>query len=83
MQHVGVREVKDRVSEILRQVEQGQSFVVTVHGREVADITPHQAPNWTTWDTVSAALNLPADLDLLADLDSAGGVELANPWDQE
>ncbi|HKG40149.1 MAG TPA: type II toxin-antitoxin system prevent-host-death family antitoxin [Conexibacter sp.] len=40
MREVGVRELKARLSEALREVERGGQLRVTVHGRAVADIVP-------------------------------------------
>ncbi|MGC1462636.1 MAG: type II toxin-antitoxin system prevent-host-death family antitoxin, partial [Terracidiphilus sp.] len=36
---------KTRLSEILRKVEQGERFTITVRGRAVADVVPTQARN--------------------------------------
>lgn len=38
MERVGVRELKNRLSEYLRRVGLGESFLVTEHGRPVAEI---------------------------------------------
>lgn len=40
MREIGVRELKSRLSEILRAVEDGEEVRVTVHGRPVAEIRP-------------------------------------------
>jgi prevent-host-death family protein len=37
---IGAFEAKTRLSEILRQVEQGARFTITVRGRAVADVVP-------------------------------------------
>ncbi len=37
---VGVRDLRQNLSRFLRQVKDGQTFVVTEHGREVARLTP-------------------------------------------
>jgi prevent-host-death family protein len=37
---VGVRDLRQNLSAFLRQVKEGQAFVVTEHGREVARLTP-------------------------------------------
>jgi prevent-host-death family protein len=39
-----VRTLKDRLSEVLRAVEEGSTFVVTSHGRRVAELAPHREP---------------------------------------
>jgi prevent-host-death family protein len=40
MKSVGVRELKNRLSEYLRQVRAGESVLVTHRGEVVAEITP-------------------------------------------
>jgi prevent-host-death family protein len=37
---VGAFDAKTRLSEILRKVEQGERFTITVRGRAVADVVP-------------------------------------------
>jgi prevent-host-death family protein len=40
---IGAYEAKTRFSELIARAEQGESFVVTKHGREVARIEPPQS----------------------------------------
>lgn len=40
MNSVGVRELRQNLSRYLRDVKEGESFVVTERGREVARLTP-------------------------------------------
>lgn len=42
-QTIGQRELRNDNAEIMRRVEQGESFVVTRNGKPIADIVPHQA----------------------------------------
>jgi prevent-host-death family protein len=37
-------ELRNNNAEIMRRVADGESFTVTVHGRPVADLVPHQRP---------------------------------------
>jgi prevent-host-death family protein len=37
---IGAFDAKTRLSEILRKVEQGERFTITVRGRAVADVVP-------------------------------------------
>jgi len=41
---VAVRELKDRLSELLRKAEAGEEIVVTSHGRPIARILPVEQP---------------------------------------
>ncbi len=45
MNTVGVRELKNRLSEYLRRVYTGERLVVTEHGRPVAVISPARTPS--------------------------------------
>ena len=47
MREVGVRELKARLSEILRSVQAGEPVRITNHGRPVAEIVP---PRKLTYD---------------------------------
>ena len=38
---IGAFEAKTKLSEILRKVEQGERFTITIRGRAVAEIVPH------------------------------------------
>lgn len=40
---IGAFDAKAKLSEILRKVEQGERFTITVRGRAVADVVPTQA----------------------------------------
>lgn len=42
--HVGVRELKARLSEYLRRVRTGDTIVITDHGRPVGRIVPAEQP---------------------------------------
>lgn len=42
---VGVRDLRQNLSSFLHQVKEGQSFVVTERGREVARLTPSGPPD--------------------------------------
>lgn len=44
MSTVGVRELRQNASEILREVEAGEAATVTVAGRPVAQIVPIRGP---------------------------------------
>jgi prevent-host-death family protein len=42
---IGAFEAKAQLSRLLRAVEQGEHFTITVRGRPVADLVPHRAPS--------------------------------------
>ena len=60
---VGIRELKQQTSQILRRVrEEGEIFDITYHGETIARLVPVQAPE-PTIDEMAAVL---ADLNQLA-----------------
>lgn len=42
MTDVSVRELRNHTARVIAAVESGERLVLTVHGRPVADIVPHQ-----------------------------------------
>ena len=52
MASIGVRELRQRASELLRRVEQGETFEVTDRGRPVALLSP--APGGSALDRLRA-----------------------------
>ena len=46
MKSVGVRELKQRTSAILRDVGRGSEVIVTVRGKPIARIVPFPNPEW-------------------------------------
>jgi prevent-host-death family protein len=61
MASIGVRELRQRASELLRRVEQGETIEVTDRGRPVAILAPH--PEGSPLDRLRA----------LGDVDPANG----------
>lgn len=45
---VGVRELRQNLSRYIARVKEGEGFVVTEHGREVARLTPFAADEYAT-----------------------------------
>ena len=57
---IGAFDAKTRLSEILRKVEQGERFTITVRGRPVADVVPTQAQSKSARDeAIECLMNFP------------------------
>ncbi len=82
MATIGVRELRQNASEILRDVEGGQAVTVTVQGRPVAQLTPLKAGTWTTWAHVRAIFDSPNDLTWEAERRTSTPDDLVNPWER-
>jgi prevent-host-death family protein len=68
---VGVRDLRQNLSRFLQQVKEGQSFVVTERGREVARLTPSGPPDSPIARLVAERGATMPRLDLLAVAGSA------------
>jgi prevent-host-death family protein len=85
MESIGVRDLRQRASEILKSVEAGESVVVTVAGRPVARLVPYEPEGPQTW--VSAArlgqsLTSPADPTWNDERRTFGVGDIADPWER-
>jgi prevent-host-death family protein len=80
MATVGVRELRQNASEILREVEAGETATVTVAGRPVAQIVPIRAEQWTTWERVRAVFDSPTDAGWDSERRDFGAAGLDDPW---
>lgn len=51
---VATRELRNKTADLLRRVEAGESMVITVRGKPVADLVPHRTdrPRWLGPDEV-------------------------------
>lgn len=80
MSTVGVRELRQNASEILRAVEAGESATVTVAGRPVAQIVPISPERWTTWERIRHVFDSPTDSDWDAERREFGASGIDDPW---
>ena len=54
MTFVSIREAKNRLNELARQVEGGETIVVTRNGRPVFDLVPHRIRKGLRLDAIDA-----------------------------
>lgn len=75
---VGVRDLRNRTSQIVDAVRAGERVVLTVHGEPVADIVPHAARSrWVPGELVRRELaHRSADAGLGETLDQVAGQTL-------
>jgi prevent-host-death family protein len=50
---IGLRELRQNASEIVRRVEAGDTITVTVSGRPAARIIPTDRHTWRRWDEIA------------------------------
>lgn len=79
MESVGLRELRQNASELVRRVENGERIEVTVAGRPSAVLVPAESRRWRSWSDVVDVFEGPADPDWEADRDQIDQ-ELRDPW---
>jgi prevent-host-death family protein len=83
MRTVGVRELKQNASQVLAKVEDGESFLVTVQGREVARLIPATRATWVPAEEMMAVYDVPVDPDFWEDINRARHSSIqTDPWDR-
>lgn len=73
------RELRNRVSDVLRRAQQGEHFLITVDGRPVAELGPHRPRRWVARDRLRSLMAEPAVPALLDDVRRLEG-SLADPF---
>ncbi|WP_284304843.1 type II toxin-antitoxin system Phd/YefM family antitoxin [Mobilicoccus caccae] len=76
---VGLRELRQDASELVRRVEMGEEFVVTVAGRASARLVPARPSQWGRWSDLEELFRGPADSAWAQDRDLVDD-ELRDPW---
>lgn len=68
MDVIAQKELRNHVGEVLRRVEAGESLVVTVAGRPVAELRPAERRRWVGAPALARVWQGPAPRDLQDDL---------------
>ena len=71
---IGAFEAKAQLSRLLRAVEQGKHFTITLRGRPVADLVPHRAASSQNLEAAIADLQAFPRIRGVSDRDVAGSV---------
>ncbi|MEV0251404.1 type II toxin-antitoxin system prevent-host-death family antitoxin [Nocardia sp. NPDC050712] len=80
MDTVGLRELRQQASELVRRAEAGEEVTITVAGRPSARLVPIAAPkSWRRFDEVADLWSGKADLDWETDRDRIDH-SLRDPW---
>ena len=77
---VGLRELRQDASGIVRRVEEGEAMDITVAGRLAARMVPVRPRQWQRWADVAPCFDGPPDLDWEQDRDQIDQ-SLVDPWD--
>lgn len=76
---VGLRELRQNASDLVRQVEDGEEITITVAGRPGARLVPAAPRTWRRWTDLGDLFAGPADPDWDADRDLIAH-HLHDPW---
>ena len=76
---VGLREMRQNASELVRRAEAGERLTVTVAGRPAAVLGPVEPRRWREWDEIADLFRTAVDAELEADLDRLDA-EPDDPW---
>ena len=61
MESIGLRELRQNASELVRRVEEGEELLVTVSGRAAAVLGPVTPSQWRTFDEIASIFSGPAE----------------------
>lgn len=79
MAEVGLREMRQNASELVRRAQQGEHVTITVAGRPAAVLGPVEDRAWRRWDDLAEIFALPADADWTHDRELIDN-SLVDPW---
>jgi len=61
MKSVGLRELRQDASELVRRAQAGEEITITVSGRPSARLMPPHATQWRSWAEIDDLFRGPAD----------------------
>jgi len=76
---VGLRELRQQASELVRRVEAGDEVTITVAGRPSARMVPIAPKSWRTYSDVADVFHGPADAQWATDRERVDDA-LREPW---
>lgn len=82
MEVVGLRELRQNASELVRRAEEGEEITITVAGRPGARLVAAAPRSWRRWTDVAELFDGPADPAWDADR-AAIGQEISDPWTKQ
>ena len=79
MGEVGLRELRQNASDLVRRAEAGERVTITVAGRPAAVLGPVSPRTWRRWDDLADVFGLPTDPAWAGDRDLLDD-SVADPW---
>ncbi len=81
MKTVGLRELRQNASELVRAAEAGTEVTITVSGRASVRLVPAATNSWRRWQEVTEIFAGPEDAQWATDRDLVDQ-EIRDPWEQ-
>ena len=81
MDEVGLREMRQHASDLVRRAESGERLIITVAGRPAAVLGPAASSAWRHWDDVADVFARPTDPDWAVDRDLLAQCP-EDPWER-
>ena len=78
---VGLREMRQNASELVRRAQAGEHLTITVSGRPAAVLGPVDSRAWRRWDDLAPLFTGATDPDWAADRDHLDDTP-ADPWNR-
>lgn len=79
---VGLREMRQNASELVRRAQEGEQLMITVAGRPAAVLGPASARTWRRWADVAPVFASATDPDWAAGRDLLDD-SVTDPWDRQ
>ncbi|WFE38151.1 type II toxin-antitoxin system prevent-host-death family antitoxin [Micromonospora sp. WMMD998] len=81
MHEIGLREMRQNASDLVRRAQAGERVTITVAGRPAAVLGPVSPRTWRAWDDLAGLFDQPTDPGWAEDRGLIDGT-VVDPWDQ-
>jgi prevent-host-death family protein len=82
MAEVGLREMRQNASELVRRAQAGEQVTITVAGRPAAMLGPIGSRAWRRWEDIADIFARPSDEERALDRDLLDQA-VNDPWQQQ
>lgn len=80
--HIGLKELRQHASDVIRRAEAGETITITVSGRDAAVLSPIEAHAWRQFGEIEGIFSVPTDPDWGQDLGTFDDAP-QDPWAQQ
>ncbi|WP_328329702.1 type II toxin-antitoxin system prevent-host-death family antitoxin [Kribbella sp. NBC_00382] len=80
MDALGLRELRQNASDLVRRAQAGEHLVITMSGRPAAVLGPAERDHWRRYDEIADVLSVRSDADWAEDRDLVDN-EVRDAWE--